>query len=102
MIGRKCFVKAYKARSISGILHIVIFFICKRQSANAHPIVDDAAKNMQDAVKDLTDTLEEAASETGAVTGLVESISKAMNEVCFPCSADVHQLILTFNFSGRF
>ena len=36
---------------------------------------------MQDAVKDLTDTLEEAASETGAVTGLVESISKAMNEV---------------------
>jgi hypothetical protein len=32
-------------------------------------------------VKDLTDTLEEAASETGAVTGLVESISKAMNEV---------------------
>lgn len=51
------------------------------QSANAHPIVDDAAKNMHDAVKDLTDTLEEAASETGAVTGLVESISKAMNEV---------------------
>jgi hypothetical protein len=51
------------------------------KSANAHPIVDDAAKNMQDAVKDLTDTLEEAASETGAVTGLVESISKAMNEV---------------------
>jgi talin len=51
------------------------------QSANTHPIVDDAAKNMHDAVKDLTDTLEEAASESGAVTGMVESISKAMNEV---------------------
>lgn len=52
-----------------------------RQSKSTHPAVDDAAKNMQDAVKDLTHTLEEAASETGAVTGLIESISKAMNEV---------------------
>ena len=53
------------------------------QSANTHPVVDEAAGDMKDAVKDLTDTLEEAASETGAVTGLVESISKAMNEVRF-------------------
>ncbi len=60
---------------------IVIYLCLFMKSANAHPIVDDAAKNMQDAVQDLTDTLEEAASETGAVTGLVESISKAMNEV---------------------
>ena len=44
---------------------------------------------MQDAVKDLTHTLEEAASESGAVTGLVESISKAMNEVCIGIFLDI-------------
>lgn len=58
---------------------------------------------MQDAVKDLTDTLEEAASETGAVTGLVESISKAMNEVCLlAVQALINQITGAFNVTVEF
>ena len=36
---------------------------------------------MKEAVKDLSHTLEEAASESGVVSGLVDSIGKAVAEV---------------------
>ena len=39
---------------------------------------------MREAVRDLGNTLEEAASKSGLVTGLVDSIGKALSEVCNP------------------
>jgi len=36
---------------------------------------------MKEAVRDLSQTLEEAASESGAVSGLINSIGKALAEV---------------------
>ena len=36
---------------------------------------------MKEAVRDLGQTLEEAASETGVVSGLIDSIGKALAEV---------------------
>ena len=36
---------------------------------------------MKEAVRDLEDTLQDAASDTGLVTGLIDSIGKALAEV---------------------
>ena len=51
------------------------------QSVDAHPDIDEAAQGMKEAVKDLGHTLEEAASESGVVSGLIDSIGKALAEV---------------------
>lgn len=48
---------------------------------NHHPAVDEAAEDLVEAVKDLTQQLEETASETGAVTALMDSITRARNSV---------------------
>lgn len=50
----------------------------------AHPAIEEAAQGMKEAVKDLAHTLEEAASESGVVSGLVDSIGKAVAEVGRP------------------
>ena len=51
------------------------------QAADVHPDIDEAAEGMKEAVRDLSQALEEAASETGAVSGLIDSIGKALAEV---------------------
>ena len=50
------------------------------QATHAHPALDDAAAGMKEAVQELQVTLEEAASESGIVTGLVDSIHKALSD----------------------
>ena len=51
------------------------------QAVNHHPAVDEAAEDLVEAIKDLTEQLEETASDTGAVTALVDSINKARSAV---------------------
>ena len=51
------------------------------QAVDVHPDIDEAAQGMKEAVRDLGQTLEEAASETGVVSGLIDSIGKALAEV---------------------
>ena len=51
------------------------------QSVHSHPDIDEAGQGMKEAVKDLGQTLEEAASESGVVSGLIDSIGKAVAEV---------------------
>lgn len=48
------------------------------RAVHTHPAVNEAAQGMKEAVDDLLATLEEAASEFGIVTGMVDSISKAI------------------------
>lgn len=48
------------------------------KAVHAHGDVDEAADNTRDALQELLRTLESAATEAGVVTGLVESVSKAM------------------------
>ncbi|XP_071498741.1 talin-1-like [Diadema antillarum] len=48
------------------------------KAVHTHPAVDEAAQGMKEAVDDLMTTLEEAASEFGIVTGMMDSISKAI------------------------
>ncbi|KAK8772242.1 hypothetical protein V5799_024516 [Amblyomma americanum] len=48
------------------------------KAVHAHGDVDEAADNARDALQELLRTLESAATEAGVVTGLVESVSKAM------------------------
>lgn len=55
---------------------------CFLQFVEADPAIFEAAEGMKEAVKDLAHTLEEAASESGVVSGLVDSIGKAVAEVC--------------------
>ena len=51
------------------------------QAVDVHPDINEAAQGMKEAVRDLGHTLEEAASETGVVSGLIDSIGKALAEV---------------------
>ena len=51
------------------------------KAVHHHPAVDEAAEDLAEAIKDLTQQLEEAASDTGAVTALVNSINKARSAV---------------------
>lgn len=52
------------------------------QSAHLHPAVDEAAQNLIEALDDVKMHLEEIAGDTGVVTALVESITKAVARVC--------------------
>lgn len=54
------------------------------KAVHAHPDIDEAAQGMKEAVRDLGQTLEEAASETGVVSGLIDSIGKALAEIDQP------------------
>ncbi|XP_066931569.1 talin-2-like isoform X1 [Clytia hemisphaerica] len=47
------------------------------KARETHPAVDEAAVDLDEAINDLTQQLEETASDTGAVTALVDSIKKA-------------------------
>ncbi|XP_048581539.1 talin-like isoform X2 [Nematostella vectensis] len=51
------------------------------QVHHAHPAVDEAAQSMHDAIYDLKNTIEQDASESGIVSGLVDSISKTLSEL---------------------
>ena len=51
------------------------------QSVHSHPDINEAAQRMKQALIDLGQTLEEAASESGVVSGLIDSIGKAVVEV---------------------
>lgn len=54
------------------------------QAVETHPDIDEAAQGMKEAVKDLGHTLEEATSESGVVSGLIDSIGKALAGVRYP------------------
>lgn len=60
---------------------------------NHHPAVDEAAEDLVEAVKDLTQQLEKTASETGAVTALMDSINRARNSVRIIPILDIRSLI---------
>ena len=51
------------------------------QAVHTHSAIDEAAQGMNEAVDDLSTTLEEAASEFGIVSGMVDSITKAIGNV---------------------
>lgn len=51
------------------------------QAKGAHDYVDESAANTKEAIKDLKDTIETAASASGAVSTLVDSIQKASMKV---------------------
>uniref|UniRef100_A0A7M5V5A6 Talin n=1 Tax=Clytia hemisphaerica TaxID=252671 RepID=A0A7M5V5A6_9CNID len=51
------------------------------KAVNHHPAVEESAEDLVEAIKDLTQQLEEAAGETGAVTALVNSINKARSAI---------------------
>jgi talin len=52
-----------------------------QQNTQAHPAIDEAAESMKDAIQDLKNTVEQEASESGVVSGLVDSISKTLTSV---------------------
>ncbi|KXJ09442.1 Talin-1 [Exaiptasia diaphana] len=54
------------------------------KNTDAHPAIDEAAESMKDALRDLTDTVEKDASESGVVSGLVDSISKTLTSIDGP------------------
>ena len=54
---------------------------CTFQAVDIHPDLNEAAQGMKEAVRELGETLEEAASDSGVVTGLIDSIGKALAEV---------------------
>ena len=62
-------------------LIVLVFLSFFLQFVEADPAITEAAQGMKEAVKDLSHTLEEAASESGVVSGLVDSIGKAVAEV---------------------
>ncbi|XP_066270426.1 talin-1-like isoform X8 [Branchiostoma lanceolatum] len=51
------------------------------KATHAHAAIDEAAEGMKEAVDDLLKTLDESASETGAVFGMVDGITKAMSDM---------------------
>ncbi|KAI8493573.1 Talin-1 [Branchiostoma belcheri] len=51
------------------------------KATHAHAAIDEAAEGMKEAVDDLLKTLDESASETGAVFGMVDGITKAMTDM---------------------
>ena len=56
-----------------------------------HPAVDEAAENLTEAIDDLTRQLEEVAGDTGVMTALVDSITKAVARVSiFSCFTPVN------------
>jgi len=67
------------------LLVIFSFFIYLFQARDTHPAVDEAAVDLDEAIQDLTTELEETASDTGAVTALVDSIKKARTSVRLSC-----------------
>ncbi|XP_033109397.1 talin-1-like isoform X3 [Anneissia japonica] len=48
------------------------------KAKHTHSAIDEAAEGMKEAVDELNNTLEDAASQFGMVTGMVETISKAI------------------------
>eukprot|EP00117_Sycon_ciliatum_P001215 scpid5059/ scgid6971/ Talin-1 len=69
-----------------------MLYAAKRSGGNpeavaAHDMVDETAQGTRDAIKDLSDTLETAASASGAVSTLVDSIQKASMKVDEPLMA---------------
>ena len=48
------------------------------QATHLHPALDDAADDMKEAVQDLQATSEEIAGDSGIVSGLVDSMNKAL------------------------
>ena len=57
---------------------------------------------MKEAVRDLEDTLQDAASDTGLVTGLIDSIGKALAEVNSHFSYMHQQIPITTEFLRLF
>ncbi|XP_057316525.1 talin-2-like isoform X2 [Hydractinia symbiolongicarpus] len=51
------------------------------KAVNYHPAVDEAGTDFIEAIKDLTQQLEETAGDTGAVTALVDSINRARTSI---------------------
>lgn len=51
------------------------------QASHTHDAIAEAAQLMKEAVDDIMVTLNEAASEVGMVSGMVESIAEAMGRV---------------------
>lgn len=54
------------------------------QAVNIHPDVDDCIANTREAIIDLSGTLEQLATQAGAVTGLLDTITRAMGKVPDP------------------
>jgi talin len=51
------------------------------QAVNIHPDIDEACEATREALQDLGGTLERLATQAGVVTGIVDSISRAMARV---------------------
>uniref|UniRef100_A0A6A7G0J5 Talin-2-like isoform X3 n=2 Tax=Hirondellea gigas TaxID=1518452 RepID=A0A6A7G0J5_9CRUS len=65
---------------------VQLLYSCKEAGGNsrathAHPDVDDAADTMRDVLQELLSTVESIATEAGVVSGLVESITTAINRI---------------------
>ncbi|XP_055955771.1 talin-2-like isoform X4 [Patella vulgata] len=51
------------------------------KSSHAHQPIDNAADDMKDVLIDLLQTMEEAASQTGVVSSMIDSISKSITKI---------------------
>jgi len=52
------------------------------RSTQAHAAMKEAAASLQDVTQDLLNSMEERASAGGAVTAMIDNISKAIAKVC--------------------
>ncbi|XP_070547100.1 talin-1-like isoform X3 [Ptychodera flava] len=59
------------------------------KNTHTHSAIDEAADGMKEAVDDLNKTLEECASEFGIVTGMVDSISRALSRTDDPAEDEL-------------
>lgn len=52
------------------------------QAEKAHAQIDETGTGLKDVLQDLLQMIEEAASQAGVVSNMIDSITKSMAEVC--------------------
>ncbi|CAD7082909.1 unnamed protein product [Hermetia illucens] len=67
------------------------------RATHAHPRLDESIENTKVAIKDLNSTAEKLSAETGAVTGLMEQVARAISRL-----TDKRQSLLNASISDSF
>ncbi|XP_055913869.1 talin-2 [Eupeodes corollae] len=67
------------------------------RATHAHPLLDESIENTQEAIQELTQTVEKISTESGVVTGLMEQVNRAITRL-----TDKRQSLLNASFSDSF